>query len=77
MSHRRDDMLPPIVAMRADRQAQRRGMGTHGAGQSAMPAQVAGPCVPVPGPRNSNTMARAGECHTVAAVCYRRSSGVA
>ena len=30
-------MLLPVVALNADRQAQRRGMGTHGAGQSATP----------------------------------------
>ncbi len=46
MSHRRGDMLPPVVTMNADHQARRRGMGTHGAGQSGLPTQDAAPCVP-------------------------------
>ena len=48
MSHRSGDMLPPVVARNADRQARRRGMGTTGAGQSTMPSNAGAPVVPVP-----------------------------
>ena len=63
-SHRRGDMLPPVAAMNADRQAWRRGMGTHGAGPSAMPPRLARRAFPCParahGNSNGNARARDG-----------------
>ena len=52
--------IPLVAAVNADRHAWRRGMGTHGASPSAMPAQAGAPCVPVPGPRAAMAMAQHG-----------------